>query len=208
MKLPHCLVGCALLACAGVVQAAVIPVVNGSFENGLTQGVIWYQLPVETNGWVAGAYTSYMVYDIGNTSDQHFTVAPDGVFVLNTDSAATTGGITETLNYTVNPGDVFILDFYVGRSLKGQGAGTLTASILVGTSTIGTNAMIATTAAQGAWDHKTVTGTATTGGPLSISFAKNSDAPWLDKVTMTVVPEPASLGLLSLAGLALMRRRK
>ena len=210
MKLSHLLVGSALLACAGVAQAAVIPVANGSFETVGTGGVPWYALP-DPGAW-SGPVGPYDVYDIG--IPEHFSNAPDGVRVANLGAA---GVITQTLSYTVVAGDVFTLDFYVGKGQAGNsgGSGDLTASILVGTTTIGTDATIATGDVTGnttnTWYHKTVTGTATGTGALSISFAPNATAggsPWLDNVTMTVVPEPASLGLLSMAGLALMRRRR
>ena len=236
MKLSHCLVGCALLACAGVAQAAVITVANGSFETGVApagagQGNdAWSPLPASAPGvweWTANASSPYGVYKVDTTAHPpqtgaHFYTAADGNYVLNLGAAAdgsTPKQITQALSYTVAAGDVFTLDFYVakGRQTNSGGSGTLTASILVDTTTIGTDATIATGDITGnttdTWYHKTVTGTATGTGTLSISFAPNATAggsPWLDKVAMSVVavPEPTSLSLLALSGLALMRRRR
>lgn len=238
MKLSHCLVGCALLACAGVAQAAVITVANGSFETGVAPlgagegNDAWSPLPASAPGvweYTANGSSPYGVYGVDTTvhppqTGAHFYTAADGNYVLNLGAAAdgsTPKQITQALPYTVTAGDVFTLDFYVGKGRQSNsgGAGDLTASILVGGINIATNnTAIATGDLTGnttdTWYHKTVTGTATGTGALSISFAPNATAggaPWIDNVTMSVspaVPEPASLGLLSLAGLALVRRRK
>ena len=214
MKLSYLLVGSALLACVGVVQASVIPVGNGSFETvGVSIGVggggeAWYSLPASAPGvWeYTGTTDAWTQYQVGTSDGAHFTAAADGTRILN---LIKFGTLTQTFS-TVNAGDAFTLEFDVAKGLLGGsgGAGTLTASILVGGTPIATGATFATTVAAGAWDHKTLTGTATSTGALSISFAPGTNSPWLDNVTMTVVPEPASLGLLSLAGLAMLRRRR
>ena len=212
---------------ASVALAAPITVANGSFEtctkmavgdggDASGNGDSWNTLPAD-GVWV-NTVKPYSVYGKATTlaADVHFMNAADGKYVLNTGAAVGTGTISQVLTtYTVVAGDVFTLEFDVAKGLKGDspGTGTLLAEIMVGSNTIATDNNFATTVAAGDWDHKTLTGTATTTGALKIVFGNGNVAstPWLDNVTMSVspaVPEPASLGLLSLAGLALMRRRK
>ncbi len=53
----------------------------------------------------------------------------------------------------------------------------------------------------------TITGTATTTGPLTITLSNNSSWVFYDNVRMTTTPEPATMSLLIVGGLLALRRR-
>ena len=170
-----------------------IPVTNGSFEtlgaftaNGSGEET-WQALPTSTGGvWEHTTNAPYGVY--GVAAGSHFTTAAHGSYILNTGDAAGSGPVSQALTYTVAIGDHFTLEFDVAQALSGSGSGTLVATILVDGVPIATKSF-STSLAAGAWDHKTLTGTATRTGALSISFAKGTGSPpWLDNVTLREGP--------------------
>ena len=178
---------------ASTAHAVDIPVTNGSFEtlgaftaNG-GGGETWQALPTSTAGvWEHTTNALYGVYKVAAGS--HFTTAADGSYILNTGDAAGSGPVSQAFTYTVAIGDQFTLEFDVAQALSGSGSGTLGATILVDGVPIATNSF-STSLAPGAWDHKTLTGTATSTGALSISFAKDTGTtPWLDNVTLREGP--------------------
>lgn len=178
-------------------HAVDIPVTNGSYETlGTFTSVgnsfeTWQQLPLSEPGvweWtVDGVNTDYAIYGVG-PGGTHFKTAGEGSYVLNLGALTANGPVKQTLSYTVAAGEEFTLEFDVGQALPGSGSGTLTATILVGGVSIVTGSF-STTKAAGAWDHKTLTGTATSTGALSIFFDKDTGStPWLDNVTLREGP--------------------
>jgi len=180
-----------------------VPVGNSSFNTVGTQTGGWYALP--TGGdW---SFTQTNAFQILQTPDaSHFTSgAADNVLNMGT-----VGLLTQTLDYTVNAGDIITLTFELGNSAnQSNPPGGVNASFTIGGTAFGTT-LVANTAGDNAFVSKSVEYTATTSGALGIRFQQAATGAWIDDVSVSVVPEPSSFALLAgmfaITGVMLRRR--
>jgi len=123
----------------------------------------------------------------------------------------------QVLSATLAANATYTLMANVGDRAAYSGPGN--PSVRLGTgSTVGANLLTPDTsytpaAPDGGWTTWTITYTtgaapAGLGNPLRIDLRATSKAGWFDNLSLDFVPEPASLALLGVAGLLVLRRRK
>lgn len=210
----------ASLAVCSAAHAALI-VTNGSFEtttgSTVTSGE-WFTLQPNT-GWTGGT-SPYAIYKTNNGGGFFLTPnVPQGINVLNLSAVSP---ISQNVG-TVVAGEQITLDFAVGRESGSNGSynGAITVDLLLnGDLTPFATQTFTLTAgdfpAAGRFVDRSLLATATGAGTVTLRFSNGgTDANsrvWLDNVAITSelpeVPEPASLGLLGVGALALLRRRR
>jgi choice-of-anchor C domain-containing protein len=185
-------------------------IVNGSFEQGTDPGV-WAQLPngsTDIVGWVVGPDA----IDYKGT----YWVASDGGRSLDLDNSPGFGGIMQT--FATTPGETYEVTFdfagnpypdldppikYMGVSAAGQSAGFFFDVTGHDTTNMGWETHT--------WQF-TATGSSTTLAFYSLdSFGTEHSGifgPALDNVSVLIIPEPATLSLLGLGSLVLLRKRR
>ncbi len=188
--------------CVPVASAATVTIANGDFEA---------QFGTAPFFGSPDTYTSNVVTDwTGDTSGayKHGAVDPNTTSQQPTsgDLAAYMVGVSflqQTLTHTITTGDTITLtlDGWINN-----GAGTMTvnfASLGAKTVNLGAAANVAT--------NNVIEWTATSdisSGVLRFESAVAGTQVRLDTLSMEVVPEPATMSLLALGGVAMLRRRK
>jgi len=184
---------------------------NGNTLNGWTTNGYNFLFP-SSGGTVNGSAGSLSLWSGANGLGP----SPAGGNYIAADGAFEVGAISQTIN-GLTAGTNYTVGFYWAGAQQSGFDGTTTEQWLVslGAQTLSTN--IVTDASHGftGWQQTFLTFTAT-GSSETLSFlasgTPNGEPPFslLDGVTMTQVPEPASMTLLGagLAGLGFFRRRK
>ena len=200
-------------------RAAVVTVTNPSFEVGPDLGGTggdWHAFPNPAD-YPASTWTASNGYTnpyVENRVGDHFPSTPDGgsYSLLLSNS----GPISQDLNYNATPGQTLTLSFYTGFDGTSANpvlpAGSVQATIQIGSQTVQETYSLSSFSSQ-TWYSESVSGIATTGGDVSISFKAASGNPWIDAVSVnaSATPEPASLaiwGVVIAGGLLVARRRK
>lgn len=196
----------ALLASITVTAQANL-IVNGSFEDGAfnPNGDNTMSLPngsTAMTGWTVDPGTVAWISDPNPFNGYH---ASDGIKSLDlTDYSGNFGGVHQSFATVV--GGAYMVEFDLGAH---SSYGDASLSVNVGQGDTGytlhsDSGML--------WEHQTYNfvATSTTTDLLFVHNFDGGNATGLDNVvvTMTSVPEPASMALLALAPLALRRRRK
>jgi PEP-CTERM motif/Protein of unknown function (DUF642) len=234
-KLVAVIGGLALSAAAVGARADLVQ--NGNFET--TTGTGSGQMGQYTNatGWVTSGYNfiftpgsadttgvqstfgSLQLWGPNNGGDVSNTLpasSPDGGNYIGADGAYQVGAITQTINGLV-AGQQYSVGFdWAGAQQSGY-TGTTTEQWLVSLGDETHATAIVTDVSHGftGWTHQTFTFTAD-GSSEVLSFlaagTPNGEPPFslLDGVTMTAVPEPASMTLMGsgLAVIGFIRRRR
>jgi len=168
------------------------------------------------NGGVTGQYGSLQLWGPGNGSANGLGSSPAGGNYIGADGAYNVGAISQTIN-GLTAGAQYTVGFYWGGAQQYGYNGITTEQWLVslGSQTLSTNILTDPSNGFTGWQQTFLTFTATSSSEV-LSFlaagTPNGEPPFslLDGVTMTQVPEPASMSLLGagLAGLGFVRRRR
>ena len=220
-------VGAALLLFGAGAKADLIT--NGGFETTTGYGQIGTNATVSgwtTNGYnfifpssggtVNGSAGSLSLYNGGVDGGAVLGPSPAGGNYIGADGAFEVGAISQTIN-GLTAGAQYTVSFYWGGAQQTNFSGATTEKWLVslGSQTLSTNTVTDVSGGFTGWQQTFLTFTAT-GNSEVLSFlaqgTPDGQPPFslLDGVTMTAVPEPASMTLLGagLAGLGFVRRRK
>ena len=201
-----------VLALGGTSRANLIT--NGSFEAGAYSGGSFETLSANStaiSGWTVSQGTidwigSYWTSEDGNHS-----------LDLNGD---TTGGIQASTSFSVTKGQSYLLTFYMSGNPDGDPV-VKSMTVSAGTDASGTYTYDTTgnDDKHMNWVQKSLAFTAHSTGAETLTFTSNVNVndnrfgPALDNVSLTAVPEPATVALcgtslLGIAGLAWRRGRK
>lgn len=197
---------------AGHASAALLPITNASFEadpmytwsaTGWTKPSWWTQVLVEGDGFI-------VPHTAPADGNLHVDLGPGAALISNDTFILTTGDVGSLVTLTVAIGNRAVLasvapsDATIAIQLDGADVA---------------GAALSTYPADGGWLDLTATYTVTAadvGKALGVKIADVGSG-YFDnnrieadnvRLDLSAVPEPASLGLLSLSGLLLMRRRK
>jgi hypothetical protein len=228
-------IGCAALSFMAAGARADL-VTNGSFESTTNGGGQMGQYTNAT-GWVTNGYNfiftpgsadttgvqstygNLQLWGPNNGGDPSNTLpasSPDGGNYIGADGAYDVGAITQTIHGLV-AGQQYSVGFYWAGAQQHGFTGTTTEQWIVGLGSQTQATSIVTDVSHGftGWTHTTFTFTAD-GSSDVLSFlaagTPDGEPPFslLDGVTMTAVPEPASMAIMGsgLAVLGLVRRRR
>jgi len=200
-------------------------ITNGNFSTTTGYGQIGYNTTL--SGWTTSGYNFLFPSNGGTVNGSNGSLSlwgganglgpsPDGGNYLAADGAYEVGAISQTIN-GLTAGAQYTVSFYWAGAQQSGFTGTTTEQWLVslGAQTLSTNIVTDPSHGFTGWQQTFLTFTAT-GSSETLSFlasgTPNGEPPFslLDGVSMTQVPEPASMTLLGagLAGLGFFRRRK
>lgn len=215
----------AFLAVSGSAMAAPNLVTNGSFETTTltTKGRFFGNV----NGWSGGGDANALQFlDFpGTAADGSYlsvygpfpTTSPDGGNFVESDGAATyTHPIYQTIS-GLTAGTSYDVSFYqaAGQQTTYTGPTTERWQVSLGGSTQLSSLISLPSGGVGLWQQQVLTFTATAASEVLsfLAMGTPNGAPpisFLDGVSMTAVPEPASMALLSagLVGFGIARQRR
>jgi Protein of unknown function (DUF642) len=217
---------CAITALAAIIipgagQAQLLS--NGSFEApGFSgPGIVYGPFFQGVTGWTlsgSGGVTIHKTPDLGNLVNQTFNFAQDGSYYLDLSGAGTHATIYQ--DFATVPSSLYQLSFYIGASSDHPPAATINARL------DGTASLLNVTLTPNAptaninWSHQTflfLADSLTTRlslldvGPSGNGSFTDNNTSFVDNVTVTAVPEPASYGVVAgaaMLGLACLARRR
>ncbi len=218
-----------LLVSAGA-YAGTIGITNHSFEddviprdgNTATQNADgsddWHRFLTPT-GWLLSGTENRGVASTATDSffGASLAVTPDADANDQAVFLADSTSFYQVLTGTLQANSTYTLMVDVGDRSTDPGTGNPSIALGTGT-TMGSNLLTPATSdttapALGEWTTWTVTYTTDAsptglGDPLRIDLFATSAAGWFDNVRLEVVPEPATMSLLALGGIAMLRRHK
>lgn len=212
------LLAIAMLAIPASAAMVSVPVGNGSFEtdNGFVPGTgvtaanaNWWYLPSGTGDWVDGNPSApYDILDLDKEGVHFPTYSVDstgvGIRVANLGAVSV---LSQDLSFAIAGGDTITLSLWVGDSTQ-YAPGNLNVTFNIGGTDANTQT-VTNTAPDGQFVQKSVQWTATSDGNLVIKLNRLGSV-FIDDVQVTVdqVPEPATLALIGLGGLLILRRKR
>lgn len=173
----------------------------------------------DTSGGDVGGLTGWQTFNnVFNSSQSAPALSPDNVM-----KAFGTAGAFQ--DFAASEGQVwnggaFVMNFSGDALQPGQIAAVNIEWLDAGGNQISfiTNGTFDSTAPQDVWTQQTITGTAPAGtatarltlitGPFDAAAGPGGGAAFYDNAFFEQIPEPGSLALVSLGGLALLRRRR
>jgi hypothetical protein len=212
------IVAVAILALSASAGTAGIPIVNPSFENPVLAEDDWTWLDVPGWTWVGSEGPG--IWHV-TSADFDPVIAPDGQNVLYTENAVgDAGGVAQVLTETFAANTDYTLTAEVGNSYWYYWSGYSVQLLAGGTviaeddNTLWPDYML--------WDTSIVEYTydpgdsGLVGQPLEIRLlclgldmdAAQPDVVGVEFDAVSLIPEPATLALLALGGLGLIRRRR
>jgi hypothetical protein len=197
------------------VPVSQVPLVNASFE---ADAPHTWPGGGPITGWTGGTGLNPSVGTPGCCGQSPFAPGPSGPTLLSPDGGqfaylqVNGNDVSVSLSQTITglvPGKEYFLKYYDAHR-NGDGGLGATLSAQINGVTIGSSQPINT-----AWTERSL-GFIAPSSTVTLNFLAFNNAPFADDQTVdvdgvrlfTVVPEPASLGLFAVAGLALLRRRK
>ena len=219
---PSLIVALAFLTMSGSALAAPNLVTNGSFETTTLTGKGTFAGNV--TGWGGGSNLTYL--DFPGTADNGTylsvygpfpSVSPDGGNFVEADGLTTySSAITQSIN-GLTVGTRYNVSFYqaAGQQATFKGPTTERWQVSLGSDTQLSSMFSLPQGGVGPWQQQVLTFTATAVSEVLSFLAVGSPtgAPpisFLDGVSLTAVPEPASMAMLgaSLVGFGMMRQRR
>lgn len=218
MKSTRFFAAAAAFACLSTASFAVELVTNGSFENP-TPDSSW--TTTVDGSYIAGSFTGWTAAGMAGAwrpSAGMFTSMPDGVQAGWASDTVTGGSLRQYFSHTIAVGEVVTISGSIGdRSDLFAGWGATTA----GTVTLYTSTNfplmgvgVYGNGTTGKWTSFTASSTpgaldAFAGQTLYIELASVGGAQAsFDNISVQVVPEPSTLAMFGLMGLALVRKRR
>ena len=208
-------VAATLLVLSASAGAASVPIVNAGFEDPVyTDGNWSYDVPPGWSGYNNGTGDGVGGWNPDNTGAIFYGyggVAPEGQNVVWTGDGA---GLAQVLNETLTTGMTYTLSVEVGNSYYYDWAGYKIQLLAGGTLLAEDDSSVAI--ATDTFETSTVTyaydsaHSGLLGEPLEIRLISDpgTGEADFDAVRLTAIPEPITLALLGVGGLALLRRKR
>jgi hypothetical protein len=193
--------GALLVLGASSVNAALIPITNASFEDGVGTTTITNPL----GNYSEGSFPGWTVTGSAGRYDPNGTLSPEAVD--GTFTAWSNGGtLLQTLGANLTANTTYTLSLFVGDRSDTAFPG-FTVDLLAGGSALTGGSTIFSAPANGGWSSYSYTFTSlVNGGALGIQLGSNGVQTNFDNVSLTAVaaiPEPETYAMF-LAGLGLL----